>query len=205
MTADGGVADYARAIEHEWSELSEGPVVLSPRDWATVLRWFENDVPLQLVSEALHVAAKHRRGIRGLGRLGEEVDAAWEAVRQGRTTREPTAQSSERGGMARDAWRRRAAEGAVLHPALSALLGELLSQLDGGEPARRVDEALDDRLLDVVPPTALAAAREAVDRQIEGFRGRMDDEVLGATIRKGLLDRLRRDLELPHLADDVGP
>jgi hypothetical protein len=208
------LAAYARTIEKWWSEFLDAPVVLSPRDWRLIDRWYEAGVPLEVVREALDDTAERARGRRsrsaprGLGFLSKAVDEGLSAIRDGRVgaTGAPPgdpapedAPSGEPGpGDAADRWRKRGAEEPADSP-LRALFLETLAALEGGRPAEELDREVDSRLRIVLPPEAVREIEAAVSRELEPFRGRIEPARLESTRDKAVASRLRERFRIPRL------
>ena len=62
MTGDSPprLGAYARAIERRWSQLTDGPVILSARDWQRITDWHDRGIPLQIVYEAMESVVERR-------------------------------------------------------------------------------------------------------------------------------------------------
>ncbi len=129
------------------------------------------------------------------------MEEAWAVVQEGRPVVAAPASTPEgRAGGALSRWRERAA----LEPSgspLAKLLQELIERQAAGTAAGELDRELGERLPDAVPQELLGSTRQAVERQLAGFRERMDDDVYLATLRRAVVARLRRALELPSIAE----
>jgi len=189
---------YARRIERSWADLLGRAVLLSPRDFKAVDRWYALGVPLAVVQEVLEAeAARPRRQAPALASLSRAVEDTWSAVLAGRLTGEDVPQQPR--AQAIDRWRlRQRAE--PQESGLGQLLGELLAQYDAGQGAAAVDDELDRRIEAVVNPALRAATERALERAFASYRGRMSAEAFERTWRRARLLRLRRQLGLPRLA-----
>ena len=205
--ADAGADDdlsqtrYARTIERRWSELQEEPRVLSRRDWDRIDRWFALGIPLQLIEEAMVEAAAEARRSRRPPRLAElssGIEQAWEGIVQGR--RSDLLEAPNTTGDPLDRWRA-CLDAAERGSELRELLADLLQRQLQGAAAAELDRELDRRLADAVP----AALREAVEAELAAelapYRHRLSAERLQATQERARAQRLRRELDLPRLAE----
>ena len=200
------VAGYARRIEALWSELLQRPLVLSPRDWSLVLGWHSSGIPLEIVREALASAAeresrgKRNRPLRSLGYLAPAVNEAWRVVVTGRVPDDVPAERSEPPDRA---WRRRLQAEPTESP-LGRLLSDLISRLERGEAATRLDDELDRQLLEAAPYDLVDDVAKELETELAAYRDRISTERLDATRRTASIARLRGRLGLPRLgtADD---
>ena len=200
-----GPGAYARAIEHCWSGAVGRPVVLSPREWALVSDWYERSIPLAIVEEAIQqtVVDKTRRGAttpRGLGYIAPAVEEAWSVVIDGRRVEVASSSSSavpgDRAALAR--WRRRMA-GEPAESPLRVLLHGLLEQYASGAVPEEIDRRLASELTAAVSEELLHSTRTEVERQLSGFRDRMEAGVFQATRGRAIVARLRWALDLPEI------
>lgn len=203
----GGAGAYARAIERCWCDAVGRPVVLSPREWTLVSDWYERSIPLAIVEEAIQqtVARKSRRGAmapRGLGYIAPAVEEAWGVVIDGRRVESASSGTPaglrERTALAR--WRQRL-EQEPPGSALRVLLGELLEQHAAGTAPDELDRRLDLELVAAVAENLLRSTEKEVERQLAGFRERMESAVFEETRRRALAARLRRALALPEIGE----
>jgi hypothetical protein len=198
----GHPARYARAIERSWSALLEQPVVLSRRDWALIEGWYARRIPLEIVEEALVAANerdRERRRPRRLAEVARSVDEAWEVVLDGRRGVDPVTEGPPATPPV-SLWRERFATEPTGSP-LGQLLGALLGRLDSGASAKELDDTLDERLLEAVTSGVREKVESDVEREIEPYRSRMPADRWEATRRRACVERLRRRLQLPRLAD----
>lgn len=196
-------ARYARAIERRWSELQGKPIVLSPRDWARIERWYALGIPLQVVAEAMAAATERDRTKKSplrLGRVAPLVEEAWAVILDGRRAT-PDAVGPSPQADPIDLWRRRKEREPDGSP-LAVLLEELTDRLEHGADRQKLDDALDRRLVATVDPALRTKVQREVDGDIEPFRERIPAERLEATRHRACVNRLRRLLDLPRLAID---
>lgn len=197
----GKVARYARVIERRWSELQGKPIVLSPRDWARIERWYSLGIPLDIVAEAMAAATERdqtSKSPRRLAAVAPLVEEAWAVILDGRrATRCEVGPSPEADPL--NLWCRRK-EREPAGSRLAGLLEELTGRIEGGEDRRRLDEELDRRLVETVDPALRESVQLEVDSELEPFRERIPADRLDATRRRACVDRLRRLLDLPRLA-----
>jgi hypothetical protein len=179
--------------------------VLSPREWALISDWYDRSIPLAIIEEAIQqvVMAKSRRGSipRSLGYIAAAVEEAWGVVQEGRRIQAVPASAAEaqsRSALVR--WRERAVREPAGSP-LSKLLHGLLERHAAGAAPEELDRDLAAQLPETVSEELLQSTRQAVERQLVGFRERMDNGIYGATRRRAIVARLRRALELPPIAE----
>jgi hypothetical protein len=197
----GKAARYARAIERRWSELVGKPVVLSPRDWATIERWYAQGVPLEIVDDAMAATSEREQTGKRPRRLAEVaplVEEAWAVILDGRrATRDDVGPSPGEDPLG--SWYRRKDREPVGSP-LAVLLEELTRRFECGEDRHRLDAELDNRLLETVDSALRESVQREVDREVDPFRGRIPADRLDATRYHACVQRLRRRLDLPRLA-----
>jgi hypothetical protein len=198
---NGNAARYARLIERRWSELQGKPIVLSPRDWARIERWFSLGIPLEIVGEAMAAVTERgatKKSPRRLAEVAPLVEEAWAVILDGRRApRYEVGPSAEADPLS--LWRRRKEREPVGSP-LAVLLEELTDRFERGEDCHGLDEELDHRLVQTVDPALRDSVQREVDSDVEPFRGRIPADRLEATRRRACVDRLRRLLDLPRLA-----
>jgi hypothetical protein len=197
---------YLRAVEGAWSKLSGRAVVLSPREFEMVSRWYRRGVPLAIVLEALtHQtgrSAGRGRGVRSLTFAGPAVEAAWDAVAGGRVAK-PRAPAVRLGGS--DPWASwERAHGATEHEPLRALLGALLERARSGAPAAEIDASLDRELPAAAPPEVARAVEAAAVSSLSRFRDRMPAGEFERTLLRARADGLRERLGLARLTLALG-
>ncbi len=207
MTRTPGIGShaYARRIERALAEVREGPVVLSPRDWRLISEWYERNIPLAVVLESLEAAAaagsRSRSALArgGLGVVARAVDEAWRTIREGLASGAHAGPGPAGETVAPiEAWRATCRR--TSHLPLARLLEELVHRFERGEPAAALDQALDARLDEACEPGVAAAARAAARDELASYRERMSAEAFATSLRRAVVDRLRRDLGLPRLA-----
>jgi len=197
----GKAARYARVIERRWSELLGKPIVLSPRDWARIERWHSLGVPLEIVAEAMAATSERDKAGKRPRRLADVVplvEEAWTVILDGRRARTGVVEPSPEADPL-SLWRRRKAREPSGSP-LAALLDELTGRAECGEDRRELDEELDRRLVETVDPALRESVQREVAGELEPFQGRIPADRLDATRHRACVDRLRRKLDLPHLA-----
>ncbi len=198
---DPALVRYARTIERSWSDLVDRPVVLSPRDWSRISRWFSWGVPLDLIAQSLRSAVRPERGRepRGLAQLAPAIEEAWTVILQGRIAPHP----AELGSVPADpraAWSSRILEEPPDSP-LARTLTDLLERLDRGDDPDVLDRQLDRRLQEIAPAELVDRVLAALERELSEYRSRMPADRLRATRKRACEKRLRHALKLPRLAD----
>ena len=197
----GNASRYARAIERRWSELVGKPVVLSPRDWTRIERWYAQGIPLEIVDDAMAAAIEREQAGQSPRRLAEVaplVEEAWAVILDGRrASRHDVGRSPEEDPLR--SWHRRKDREPVGSP-LAVLLEELTRRFECGEDRHDLDAELDDRLFETVDSALRESVQREVDREVEPFRGRIQADRLDATRHRACVHRLRRRLDLPRLA-----
>ena len=196
-----GLGEYSRAIEQMWSEPLDRPVVLSRRDWDLLSSWFERCIPLQLIREALQPHGRTvKKPPRTLSHVSMAVEDAWAVVLQGRiATHTDELQPSDDMATALTHWTTRSSaevDGSPLH----SLLHELLGRLASGDSPGMLDRILDERLFKASPARILDDIEQAVAGELSEFREKMPPAALERTRVHAILDRLRRELDLPRLS-----
>ena len=197
---DPAMVRYARTIERRWSDVVDRPVVLSPRDWSRISRWYLWGVPLDLIVETRRSATRPERGRapRSLAQLAPAIEEAWTVIVQGRIAEHPT----ELGSMPADpraAWSSRILEEPPDSP-LARTLTDLLARLDRGDDPDVLDGELDRRLPEIVPAELVDRVLAVLERELSEYRSRMSSDRLQATRRRACEKRLRHALNLPRLA-----
>lgn len=198
------VSGYVRAVERRWSELSERPSILSPRDWTLVERWCQRGIPLQVIQEAIEATAERLRRPgakppKSLSYIAPAVEESWRVVLEGQLAGSTAAvkETPDRtGGIT--AWKSAlAAAGPATR--LGRLLADLLELQDAGTPAADLDTRLDDGILEATPASIRDAIRAELEAELAPYRGRMSLEEFESTVRKAWVRRLRTQLKLPAL------
>lgn len=196
---DPSLVRYARMIERRWSDLLQRPVVLSPRDWSRISRWYSWGLPFELIDETLRSAARpKRRAPRCLAQLAPAIEEAWTVIVQGRIAQHPV----ELGSIAVDpraAWSSRILQEPPDSP-LARTLADLLARLDRGDDPDVLDRELDQRLAEIVPAELVNRVLAVLERELSEYRSRMPTDRLQATRRRACRKRLRHALNLPRLA-----
>jgi len=198
---DPSLVRYARSIERHWSDLVDRPVILSPRDWSRISRWYSWGVPLDLIDETLRRAAGPKRGgreLRGLADLAPAIEEAWGVILQGRLSRHPAGVGPIPDNP-RAAWSRCILDQTPDSP-LARTLTELLARQDRGEAPDQLDGELDRRLPEIVPAELVDRVLAALERELSEYRSRMSTDRFQATRRRACEKRLRHALKLPRLA-----
>jgi len=206
MTRRPGPGAYARSLERALSRVRERPVLLSPRDWALASDWYGRQIPVAVVLEAIEEAAQRGRkrstaapGPRSLAYVASAVEESWDVILKGRAERHTSSPvcGTILAGV-RDSWERAVAS-APRDSCLSEFLSRLLGELESGTTSSVVDGKLDEGLPDRAPPILLVQSREKASAELEPFRERMSRETYEATLRRAVVERLRRALKLPRL------
>lgn len=195
-------AAYVRAVEKAWEDLRGRAVVLSPRDWALASDWAARGVPLACVLEALREAKRRRRTPTSLTRLAPVVEEAWRVVREGRAERPLERREPQATVDPLDPWRA-ASRAAAPGSALRDLLDRAIALAEAGSDLADADRFVDERLADAVPTAMADEARSEADRALAPFRARMSPDVLEATRRRSVSDRLRARIGLERLGVGV--
>ena len=197
---DPSLVHYARKIERRWSDLVQRPVVLSPRDWSRISRWYSWGVPLGLIDETLRSAARPERGpqARSVAQLGPAIEESWAVIVQGRIAQHPVELDSIPDDP-RIAWNRRILAQPPDSP-LARTLTDLLARLDRGDDPDVLDRELDRRLPEIVPAELVNRVLAVLERELSEYRSRMSTDRLQSTRRRACQKRLRHALNLPRLA-----
>ncbi len=197
---DPSLERYARMIERRWSDLVDRPVVLSPRDWSRISRWYSWGVPLALIDETLRSEARPERGrqARSLAQLGPAIEESWAVIVQGRIAQH-SAELCSIPADPRAAWSSRILEEPPDSP-LARTLSDLLARLDRGDDPDVLDGELNRRLPEIAPAELVDRVLATVEGELSEFRTRMSADRLQATRRLACEKRLRRALYLPRLA-----
>jgi hypothetical protein len=217
-----GLRAYARAVETRFRQLGGSARLVSPREFALILDWYERSVPLHLVLGALEEAFSKEEGIGSLGYLRRPVDRLFRSYREARLGGAPEggAATVTRGELRAFLGRARAAVSrAAAGPAGESLLRiaaglESLAQEaaagpeEEGAPGLETMEArlaeLDALLLEAArerlgEEECARLAREA-DERLAPHREVMSEEVYLRTRERHARRLIRRALELPELS-----
>ena len=97
---------------------------------------------------------------------------------------------------------RRVRESAETAPELRRLLDELLGAAAQGVDAQTLDGRIDRALPDLAPADVLKSIRDRMAGKLDSYRDRMSTEVLQGTIRRAVVEQLRREVGLPRLGSD---
>ena len=203
--ARGRPGGYARAVEEALGRLRERPVVLSPREWPLVSAWWEQGIPLGTVLEVLDEAATRSRAqgreMRSLVYAAPAVEEARDLLQAGRSRHAfvHAAPAGERSPRSALAWERAREALGQDEAALRRHLDHALAALAQGADPRDVDERLDGELARLVAPPRRARADEATLRALQPFRDTMPAAAWSATLARGIVDRLRKELGLERL------
>lgn len=209
MSPDGqpGLGDYARAVETMWTDLLDRPVVLSRRDWDLISGWFERNIPLQLIQEALHPAEQDsgggrrtKRPPRSLSYVAPAVEEAWSVVLSGRV--QPQSVDESIPGKRDDRlahWKNRRSREAPGSP-LHTLLTEILDRLARGDTPLELDQFLEEGLVEAAPEAILVEIEQQVELELAEFRGKMPPHAMKRTRTHAIMSRLRSELDLPRFA-----
>jgi hypothetical protein len=198
-----GASSFARAVESRLESILKRPVVLSPRDWTTLAGWHARGIPLPLVLETLQEVAARKGGgqARSLRYFVRAVEESWQAVLDGRAIRHRGAASgTSAGGESREApWSAKTRPG-ERPPSLERLLEDLSKALARGTDPAVIDETLDRALAEgsIAPEIHRASRQEALEA-LGNYRGRMSAAAWDKTLRRAVVERMRRSLGLPRL------
>lgn len=172
--------EYFARIEEHFGRRRGGPLVLSPKDWQLLERWYSKGIPLAVVLRGINRAFDQFRlsgprpdRINSLRYCRQHVEETWEEHREARTGRRrrddsaATDQALDHLGAAADACRATAtATGDEdVRTILSGVADELEALarrvVDGDLGPRRVDQ--EARALEETLEARLAAAEDADD------------------------------------------
>lgn len=217
---------YARAVETRFRQLGGSARLVSPREFALILDWFERRIPLHLVIGALEKAFAGEEGIGSLTYLRRPVDRLFRSYREARLGSSGGGGGGEatvtRGelrvflGEAREAVTLAAARegpGAAALAEVAEGLEELAAAADEGDAAEGAQglEAVEARLAEL-DALLLAAARERLGEKecarlarraherLQAHRGAMSEEVFERTRERHTRRLLRSALTLPELS-----
>ena len=204
---DDSVETYFHAIEEIFVRLRGAPLLLSPADWKTAEKWYEEGIPLELVETVLEEVFERlrrrdpERRIHSLRYCAPAVEEAWREVRDltasaGRLEAEPI-----------DVRRRldRLAEALPETPPELADVARRLRTLEGSpqEIEERL-EAIDAEMVDLCAARLESATRKRLEerarRALDRARDRVEPEELDELERRLFHEGLRRELDLPTLS-----
>ena len=217
---------YARDVVRHWSERVGEPIVLSPREWRTIERWYDERVPLSLIAETIQETRTNAKGKpqappRSLSRLEAAVAESWALVKpttQGdphpatddAETSPPTGSAEGPEGSpattsvlgagedpVEAAWQR-AAE--LADGAFSTWLRAQLAARAVSDDVAALDAEVDAALAEQAPAEALERARSRVDRQLADSATRLRRGALERTRKRAVARELRRSLDLPRFS-----
>ena len=210
--------NYFTEIEEHFQRVrGTGLFLLSPLDWALIESWKTAGIPLEAVLKGIDVAFEKWRNRKSKRRLINSLaycaQAVFEAAQQ---NERPRRTAAEHPPFSAEEIR------AHLAPAISALrihtepvLHELASSLDNIsstsetyvqdlEGLERRLTAIEDKIVAVLRTAQteeeLLAAREALDRELKPYRGKMTAEQLSMLERRYLETALLGRARLPRLS-----
>ncbi len=86
---EGRRDDYFRRVERHFGLRRDGPLLLSPRDWQVVERWYDRGIPLETVLQGINRAfdrfdatSGSAARVNSLSYCKQQVEAAFEEHRQ---------------------------------------------------------------------------------------------------------------------------
>lgn len=201
------VEAYFRAVEETFIRLRGAPLLLSPADWKTAERWYEEGIPLELVERVLEELFERlrerdpERRIHSLRYCSRAVEAAWREVSDltataGRLEAEPLDVESRLRALAAALPDDRP-EVAGFGPRITTLEGD-------AETVERQLEDLDRELVDLVARNLGEEERQRLERRVDAAFERIGQRVEGherESLRRRLWrESVRRRAELPTLS-----
>ena len=174
---------YARAVETRFRQLGGSARLVSPREFALLLDWFERRIPLQVVTGALEEAFEGSEGISSLTYLKRPVDRLFRVYREARMGAPSAGEAATvTRGELRD----------YLREALSALRREAGRPGPGAEALEEVASGLELLLEGVAEGDAGEGAPELETVEAEG------DPEAQADARTRFREALADDLNAPR-------
>jgi hypothetical protein len=207
---------FFQAIEEIFVALRGAPLLLSPTDWQVARRWHREGIPLDLIRGALKGVFEKRKERGAKGRISSlrycapAVEAAWEERREltgpGQGPEAPAFDSAAR--------LRALAEALPAgFPGREDFAARMISL--GGDPQGIEEElaGLDREMLatagGALDGAAQAEVAAAVEKTLDGLRGRLPAEELERSRERLTHQVLRQRLALPMLSlfspDAEGP
>lgn len=207
---------FTEIEEHFQRARGSGLFLLSPVDWALIEAWKNGGIPLEAVLRGIDAAFEKWRArpprsrihqVNSLAYCTQAVMAEAQAMADGKPARREVAPSPFESADV-SAYLQRNAQ--ALRDAGHADLADSLAALDT-EPARADLEALEQRLTTLeekliariraaANEEQLFEARQALDRQLKPYRGKMSAEQLAMLERQFLDRRLLESARLPRLS-----
>ncbi len=207
---------FTEIEEHFQRARGTGLFLLSPLDWALIEAWKNGGIPLEAVLRGIDQAFEKWRSrpprarihqVNSLAYCAQAVAAEAQAMADGGTTRRkespaPFPQDDLRAYLARNAEALRAAGQADLAASIEALNNdEALADLEQLEQRlTAIEEKMIARARAEASDEALFEARQALDRELRPYRGKMSAEQLAMLERQFLDRRLLESARLPRLS-----
>ena len=198
---------YFQEISQSFLDLRGAPFVLSSRDIMTISTWEETGIPLRIVQEGIRRAfEKYRqrhagsRKIFSLSFCQAEVERAFAEFRDRGVGRErPRVSRTQKAAKARAEVHRFLGTVPPGAGYLKDVFGQALAALSRRSPREEELEKLEENVDDLILQQASAEDRDAARRQVEAeFAGRSKQEqerILGLQLVK----RVREKNRIPHL------
>jgi hypothetical protein len=207
---------FTEIEEHFQRARGTGLFLLSPIDWALIEAWKNSGVPLEAVLRGIDVAFEKWRArpprarihqVNSLAYCTQAVAAEAQAIADGKPRRReearpPFADSDLAEYLQRNATALRDAGHADLADAIAALNSE--TSRNDLETLEQHLAALEEKMIARIRASAsddqLFEARQALDRQLKPYRGKMSAEQLAMLERQFLDRRLLESARLPRLS-----
>ena len=222
------VEDYYAAVERHFVSLRGSPLFVSPAEWQLIHRWREAQIPLRVVKQGLDQAFANRKPHRPIRRLSycrQTVEATYRRFREavaGAGSGAPRSYEQAVGSNEVPRYLEQligkletvrqgledshAALDDATERAITRLktLNEPTDEPIGLEALERELRALENELFEAAE-SALgsedrAACREAAERSLADYRGRMPAEVHESALRSAYLKRVRARFDLPPIS-----
>ncbi|MDQ6786968.1 MAG: hypothetical protein M3033_09190 [Acidobacteriota bacterium] len=218
--------NYFTEIEETFVRRRGRNLLLSPLDWALIETWQEREVPLHIVLRGIEkvfdTADKQparKRSVKSLMYCREEIEAQhaeWLESQTGKNGNGATEVDADKSLFSNDAIKNHlnktttdleeAAQKASgdLRETLERVLSRLAELKSNFQDAENLEESLEklDDLLNASLLRNFAAAdfKSEIEKQLAGYRGKMEADVYRRTFDLMLLKRLRVQAEIPRLS-----
>jgi len=207
---------FTEIEEHFQCARGTGLFLLSPIDWALIEAWKNGGIPLEAVLRGIDAAFEKWRArpprsrihqVNSLAYCAQAIAAEAQAMADGKParreeTKPPFADSDLSEYLQRNASSLREAGYADLADAIAALDNDA-SRADLETMEQRLT-ALEEKMIARIRASAsddqLFEARQALDRQLKPYRGKMNTEQLAMLERQFLDRRLLESSRLPRLS-----
>jgi hypothetical protein len=221
--------NYFTEIEEHFQQARQsGFFLLSPLDWAMIETWKESGIPLEAVQKGIDRAfekwnarKQKTRRVNSLAYCAQEVLTAAREMADGSSERDrPAAQAPftqqelatrfrENAELIRLAAAGAGADAAAIYDQTADSLGQLAAAAESGELTDF--EALEQRLtvleerlianaMRTLPEEDLVAARQAMQRQLAAYRGKMSAEQIAMLEKQYLQRSCLQAAKLPRLS-----